>query len=148
VRVGAAAVVGPRVVGRVVSARAFDAELALLGDPGLSLPVLASIEGRAAPLVLGRLVALGRDDDGALRFAWRRRGDTGGPDLEGGDEPWPATLFTGSGDPGLPRGLVIGHTVLPVGPGPHVLRVADDADLRRLGNVHLRRVEPRLGEAP
>ena len=148
VRVGAAAVVGPRVVGRVVGARAFDAELALLGDPGLSLPVLASVAGRAEPLVLGRLVALGRDDDGALRFAWRRRGDAGGPERAEGSEPLPATLFTGSGDPGLPRGLVIGRTELPVGPGPHVLRVADEADLRRLGNVHLRRAAPRTGGAP
>ena len=32
-------------------------------------------------------------------------------------------LWTGSGERGMPRGLLIGTTELPLGPGPHELHV-------------------------
>jgi len=35
----------------------------------------------------------------------------------------PVTLWTGSGELGVPRGLLVGTAALPVGPGPHVVLV-------------------------
>lgn len=131
VAAGAAVRSGARFVGRVVAVQALTADVALLGDRGLELPGLAWIDGRAAPFSLGRLVGLGRTSDGDARLRWdalvplppstAALAET--PPSASGDElpTVRATLFTGSGEPGVPRGLFVGEVRLPAGPGPHEL---------------------------
>ena len=131
VGLGAAVVSGSRLVGRVRAAGPLSADVSLLGDPGVSIPAIARVAGRAEPLVLGQLVSLGRDPrDGRLvRFHWNALLPWEGT------EPARAELFTGSGEPLLPRGLLLGLAVLPNGPGPHVLTLeqpVDTRDVRRL----------------
>jgi hypothetical protein len=78
-----------------------------------------------------------------VRFAWRPQRALHGDDAshrprthEGADDPrgpgadrappTPAvavTLWTGSGEPGVPRGLLVGTALLPLGPGPHIVLV-------------------------
>lgn len=157
VEAGAAVVSGARLVGRVVRAGLVTADVVLPGDVGFTFSALAELGGESAdaatsaPLVLGRLVSLGRAPDGAVRFAWRPQrslggGDAGGDtDASGADAsdadardadanaadpsdavPSPlvaVTLWTGSGEPGVPRGLLVGTALLPLGPGPHVVLV-------------------------
>jgi hypothetical protein len=53
-----------------------------------------------------------------------------------------ATLFTGAGEPLVPRGLLIGEADLPTGVGPHRLRI-DAADERlSIGHVRVRLAPP------
>jgi len=47
-------------------------------------------------------------------------------------------LYTGSGEPLVPRGSLLGETLLPRGPGPHLLRVEEPVDTRRLGQLWVR----------
>ena len=66
------------------------------------------------PHVMGELVSLG-DASGRLLLRWRAT-------VPFHDAfPQPATLWTGSGARGVPRGLLLGSTTIPPGPGPHVL---------------------------
>ena len=128
---GAAVVSGSRFVGRVRHAGPLTADVSLLGDPGVAIPAIARVAGRDEPLVLGQLASLGRDpQDGRLvRFHW----DALLP--WEGTQPARAELFTGSGEPLIPRGLLLGLTTLPNGPGPHVLTLeqpVDTRDVRRL----------------
>ena len=46
-----------------------------------------------------------------------------------------AELFTAAGENDVPPGLIVGRTVLPVGPGPFVLRVVLAQDARALARV-------------
>jgi hypothetical protein len=137
VRAGAAVVCSARLVGRVVHATPLSSDVALLGDPGCSMPVLARVFGEDQPRVLGRLHSLGREDEGTLLLAWRPvtpiAADAPGP------AELPAQLFSGSGELGVPRGLVIGDTFLPRGAGPHVLRVVQHVDTRDLEDLWVRR---------
>ena len=130
---GAAVIFGARLVGRVLRAHLASADVALLGDRGLVLSGLARVEGRADPLPLGRLTVLGRTRDGTIRLAWDALVPFEGP------HPARAEVFTGSGLAGVPRGLFVGSVVLPVGPGPHVLELADVPALGDLGRVQVRR---------
>jgi hypothetical protein len=116
---GAALASGVRLYGRVESSGLWTSDVRGLGDPGLSLPALAVLEGEAdARLhVLGQLVALGRNSDGQLRFLWEAS-----VPLEG-TEDIQARVWSGSGEAGLPRGLLLGDTLLPVGSGPHELLI-------------------------
>jgi hypothetical protein len=130
VREGAAVALGAHLVGRVGETAPTTADLLGLGDPGLRLAVLARLDGEAAPRPLGELVALGRDrGDGRLRFRWICRVDIA-PGPEGG--PREAELYTGSGEEGVPRGLYVGRTRLPVGRGEHELLVEQDGEVREL----------------
>jgi hypothetical protein len=148
VRAGAAVRAGARIVGRVLAVHALTSDVGLLGDPGLELSALATVEGRSAPFALGRLVSLGRGRGGAPRFLWQAlvplTVETGEP-----GEPARARLFTGSGMAGVPRGLYLGDARLPRGPGPHVieLRAPDGAAPGALpGRLEVRR--ERAGGAP
>ena len=135
VRVGAAVVFGARLVGRVRHVGPLSCDVALVGDPGFALPVLARVAGREEPLAMGRLVSLGRGgarDPLALRLRWE-------PDIgllagEGAE----AELYSGSGDPLVPRGLYLGPARLPSGSGPHVIEVGQVVDVRALRDVWVR----------
>jgi len=141
VRAGAAVVAGTRLIGRVVRAGPLAAGAGLLGDPGLALPVAASVEGRDEPLALGWLVSLGRPGDGVasdhVLFHWQE----GWPaDLaaDAGQEPVRARLYTGAGAAGVPPWLVIGDAWLARERGPQVLDVQLAVDPRRLAHLRLR----------
>lgn len=133
IRPGAAVALGAHLVGRVGETAPTTADLLGLGDPGLRLAVLARLEGEGAPRPLGELVALGRErSDGRLRFRWICRVDIApGP----GGGPRPAELYTGSGEDGVPRGLLIGRTQLPSGRGEHELLVRQDAEVGELRSL-------------
>ena len=147
VRTGAAVASGTRLVGRVVHAGFLTSDAALLGDPGMWVPGIARLEGRAQPLVLGRLVSLGRETDAAgteaILFHWEAivplEEFPDGSGLEqAGAETVRAVLYTGSGEPLVPRGLLLGECELPRGPGPHLLRVEEPVDTRLLGRLWVR----------
>ena len=127
---GAAVGSGSHLVGRIKRTSVLGADVALLGDPGFRVPALARIEGRVQPLVLGSLVTLGREKDGArVRFLWNAR------EPRTAERVVRAEIFTGSGEPRVPRGLLLGVTELPAGPGLHELSVeqpVDTRDVRRL----------------
>jgi len=120
VETGAALASGPRLAGIVLHAGLATADVALLGDPGLVIPALAlySTADGERPHVLGRLTCLGRRGD-TVRLHWPAT-----IPLDAtlhGEGPVPARVWTGSGEAGIPRGLLLGDVELPVGPGPHVL---------------------------
>ena len=54
-----------------------------------------------------------------------------------------ARIFTGSGSPGVPLGLLVGETSLPTGAGTHLLRVRQgvDFDAQHEVSVRVRRTE-------
>ncbi len=134
---GSAVIRGPRLVGRVERSRLASSSVRLLADEGLGLIVLARIEGIERPFALGRLVSRGRGSSaGAVLFEWSPAVHL----AEGGDGPGqlPARLFSGSGEPGVPSGLLIGRTLLPRGPGPHQLEVLGVGDGLILGNLSAR----------
>ena len=117
IRPGAALVEGVRLLGRVDRADSGGSTVALLDDPGFEIAVIAQseLEPDSAPLVLGAIRHDGAPD-GAPRFTWKpeggslhakwiaRHGDADGA---------PVVLWTGSGMAGVPRGLLVGRTVLP-----------------------------------
>jgi hypothetical protein len=146
VRAGAAVVCSARLVGRVAHATPLSSDVALLGDPGCAVPVLARVTGEDAPRILGRLHSLGREESGDLLLAWDPvtpiAADAPGP------AELPAQLFTGSGELGVPRGLVVGDTFLPRGPGPHVLRVVQHVDTRDLEELWVRLTPTLPGDCP
>lgn len=137
VRTGAALRSGARLAGRVLRVGVFTCDVSLLADPGLRVPALAvlesagepgvepgvetgveaSVEASAGLHVLGELVSLGAAGPGRVRFRWPAT-------LElDGEQPVRARIWTGSGEAGVPRGLLIGEAQLPPGPGPHELLV-------------------------
>ena len=131
---GAAVVSGSRLIGRVQDAAPLSADVSLLGDPGLWIPAIARIEGVEEPLVLGRLVSLGRDPEDArrVRFHWEAV-------LEWrGEASARAEVFTGSGEPLLPRGLLLGTALLSAGAGPHVLTLVQPVDTRAVRRLWVR----------
>ena len=131
VAVGAAVVRGSRLLGRVVSTTELGARVALLDSAGLELSVACrlEVEGDAAgaPLVLGRLTALGRDaNSGRPRFHWRDVLPLEPALAADGDSRVRVTLYTGSGEAGMPAGLLLGTADVPVGPsggGGHVFEL-------------------------
>ncbi|MCC7012579.1 MAG: hypothetical protein IT454_08465 [Planctomycetes bacterium] len=138
VEAGAALVVGARLVGRVAHAGWSSSDVRHLADPGFSVQALARIEGRAIPVVLGRIVSLGHaasDVGDAIEFQW----DAVVPlEAQAGERELAATLFTGSGEALVPRGLLLGTARLPVGPGPHLVRLRQGFDARALERVWAR----------
>ncbi len=140
---GAALVRGARLIGRVVHAGALGSDTASLGDRGFRVPVLARVEGMAAPLVLGEFVSRGRRGS-SVSFDWEA--PLGIPPRAGAASVR-ATLFTGSGEALVPRGLLIGTASLPTGPGPHRVEVEPGAPIESLGTVWVR-LAPAAGEQP
>jgi len=137
---GAALALGARFVGRVRRAGLFTADVSLMADPGLVVPALARVEGVERPLVLGHLVSRGPAGGGAVYFRWNP--EVGLPEevreAAGSAASVAATLYTGSGEAGVPRGLMIGSCALPLGPGEHTLTVATDPAVRSPGLVLVR----------
>lgn len=121
VQTGAALASGTRLAGRVTRAGLWTADVALVGDLGFAIPVVALLHGAEPPVphVLGRLVGFGRQVGGVVRFRWSATLELAldlGPAVQ-------ATLWTGSGEAGVPRGLLLGEALLPTGPGPHWIDV-------------------------
>lgn len=131
---GAALVSGARLVGRIAHAGTTSSDARRIGDPGFSVHVLARVEGRAAPVVLGRMIAL-RRRAGGIEFLWPA--PLGIAPLAG-ETHVRATLFTGSGDELVPRGLLLGEALLPTRPGPHVVLLEPGVDASSLGRVWVR----------
>lgn len=145
---GAAVASGLRLLGRVERAAALWSDVRLLSDPGIAVVCLARIEGEPAPRVLGRMVGRGRDEDGALVFDWRPQVPLVVGDRAEGTVR--AELFTGSGESGLPRGLLVGPAELPLGApsgGPHRVRVEANVDGLDVGDLWVR-VAPDAGDTP
>lgn len=115
---GAALASGARFAGRVVRAGLVTSDVSLVADPGLRVPAIALLQegGVERPHVLGELTSLG-GAGGEVRFLWPAT-----VPLEGA-APRRARVWTGSGEGGVPRGLLIGDAELPAGAGPHVLHV-------------------------
>lgn len=129
---GCAVVAGARLIGRLGAVLPGSCEVRLLGDPGLSLPVTAAFpdDPQRPPTVLGRMTTLGRDaDTGRPVLHWQ-----GGLalDLPGAPAGTPlrVTLFTGTGEIGLPAGLLLGESYMRAGAeeGAGQLLTLTDAD--------------------
>jgi hypothetical protein len=111
VRAGSA-VTGPgaRLVGRVARAASHTADVALLTDAGFTCVAIAEVEGEREPRILGRITTLGRGADGTIRLRWSVRQPLASTSTGAALR---ARIFTGSGEPGLPGGLVLGSALLP-----------------------------------
>jgi hypothetical protein len=110
VALDAGVALGTRLVGRVVHVATSSSDASLITDPGFSVNALASIEGVDRPIVAGRLTSLGIDRaSGDVLFRADSRPFLAHID---GERDARVTLFTGSGDPGIPAGLWIGTTEL------------------------------------
>jgi hypothetical protein len=157
VRPGAAVISGAYLVGRIHSAGPLGAEMHPLTEPGCSvLAAAAPVDGSEKPRIMGRLVSLGREP-GSERplLSWRAHHPL---EPRAGEAPGATRtleLFTGTGEPGLPAGLLLGTAEVPVGApargthrfalagapdpqsarGPLWVRLPDELDeeLRRLG---------------
>lgn len=124
---GAAVVAGGRLVGRVTATTPLGIDVALLADPGLTLPVsgvpveIETPYGEwvpshdTQPRVLGRIVSLGLDRTSG-RAAFHLR-DAVPLELVGLDEGTRVRvrLVTGSGEAALPSALVVGEAILTTG---------------------------------
>jgi hypothetical protein len=147
IEVDAAVVAGARLAGRIAHVGTLTADVVLLGDVGFSVPALARISGEARPLVLGRLISLGRDArTGEALLRWKPIEEL--PEDPQGSREVAVQLFTGAGERGVPRGLVIGDTMLPRGPGPHILRVQQHVDTRRLSRLWVRQTGDAASATP
>ncbi len=140
VEAGAALADGVRLVGRVSRAGIGWSDLALLGDAGLTLPGLAALgsEDDPTPFAMGDLVSLGRESNGNLRMRW----DAVQPLLDPATgEPATvainASVWSGSGSTGLPRGLLLGTSTLPPGVGPHELILVPPPGVHELRDLNV-----------
>ena len=125
VRVGAAVSAGTHLLGRVIRVGPLGADLSLIADPGLRISTIALVQDGSSgiPHVLGQLTSLGPGPSGTVRFHWPATLPLAIPFGAAQGVGLPAQIWTGSGDAGLPRGLLIGEARLPFGPGPHVVEV-------------------------
>ena len=149
VRDGAAVtVLGPRLFGRVTHAGVASSDVSFLADPGFEVVAVARFRGESEPRVLGRLISRGRQADGSVRFRWSVRVRLEGLRAEELVEEGAvarARLFTGSGEAGLPAGLLLGDALVPLDALPGEVR-----EIRLLGDVdphHLRRFFVRRSDA-
>jgi len=125
VGVGAAVSAGTHLLGRVIRVGPLGADLSLIADPGLRLSTIALVQNGSSkgPHVLGQLTSLGPGPAGTVRFHWPATLPLVGPSEGAPGGGLPVQIWTGSGEAGLPRGLLIGEARLPFGPGPHVIEV-------------------------
>lgn len=139
---GLAVSYGAHFVGRLEVVEGLSSGVRTLGDPGLALHVLARLEGEDEPRAIGQLVSLGRDPvTREVRMRWFARVAL---DPLGTRPPRRAQLYTGSGQPGVPRGLLIGEALLPGSRGEHELRVRQESEVRELRQLWLWRTESDL----
>ncbi len=128
---------GARLVGLVTHAGRWTSDIALLGDPGLAISVLAQVQGESGgvrPVALGRMVSVGRDrSDGTLLLRW----DAAVSPFDASGEPVDAVLFTGAGERDVPPGLVIGSARLPRQRGSVILRVRTPDPVSALRRVRV-----------
>lgn len=139
---GAAVVRGARFIGRVESLGTTMADVRLISDPGLVIPALALLSDGEL-VVLGTLVSLGRNEAGRVVLRW----ETDQPlaaTAAFGQSSLKASLYTGSGQRGVPLGLVLGETVLPTRAGIHELEL--DLPVPGSGRVEVRRVREEGGD--
>ena len=132
---GAAVASGARFVGRVERAGLSISDVRMVGDPGLAFAALAMVrtpDGGERPHVMGRITCAGRDPDGALRFEWPATIEIPGEGLVR------ASVWTGSGEAGVPRGLLVGDAELPCGPGPHLVHIHQPQGAQEPGNLRVR----------
>jgi hypothetical protein len=141
VRDRSAIALGARLVGLVVHAGRWTSDVALLGDPGLAISVLAQVQGETGgvrPVALGRMVSVGRDrSDGTLLLRWDAAVSPFHAGGSGSGEPVDAVLFTGSGERDVPPGLVIGSARLPRQRGSVILRVSTPDPVSALRRVRV-----------
>lgn len=132
VRVGAAVSAGTHLLGRVIRVSPLGADLSLLADPGLRISSIAALGEGSSTLthVLGQLTSLGRGPDGSVRFHWPATLPLQGPDGSAPGATLRVQIWTGSGEAGLPRGLLIGEADLPFGSGPHEIELRPATDGR------------------
>lgn len=159
VRTGAAVISGAYLVGRIHSAGPLGAEMHPLTEPGCSvLAAAAPIDGSSQPRIMGRLTSLGRESgSGRPLLSWRAHNPLEALPHEVPGDTRTLELFTGTGEPGLPAGLLLGTAEVPVGEpeegvhvfaldgapdpqsarGPLWVRLPDELDeeLRRLGGA-------------
>jgi cell shape-determining protein MreC len=129
---GSAVAFGGHLIGRIGEVGWLTSDLLELGDPGLRLAVLARIAGDDVPRPLGEIVSLGRRrGDGRIDYRWTCRVDLPG----GKGELLEAELYTGSGEQGVPRGLFVGRTHLPVGRDVHDIVVEQDEEARSIDSM-------------
>ncbi len=115
VRLGAAVTgAGARLLGRVSRAGSSTSDIELLSDPGFTCVAIACLAGESEPRILGRIATLGRGPQGTIRLRWwvRQPLELGANSTR--EAGLRARLFSGSGEPGLPGGLVLGTTLLPL----------------------------------
>jgi len=142
---GLAVSYGAHFVGRLDVVEGLSSGVRTLGDPGLALHVLARLEGEDEPRAIGQLISLGRDPvTREVRMRWFARVAL---DPLGTAPPRRAQLYTGSGQPGVPRGLLIGEALLPGARGEHELRVRQESEVRVLRQLWLWRPESDLPRA-
>jgi hypothetical protein len=137
-REGSAFVAGARLIGRVEACGPLASSVATLGDPGWIFPAVALAPQSQRPLALGVLFGVGRSAEHPERIAvrWRSSG-LAGFDSDSVD----ASVFTGSGQPGIPSGLWLGDTRLPTAPGVHTLELDPGAHLPALQRGFVRTQE-------
>lgn len=157
VREGAALIAGAHLVGRVHSAGPLGAEVHPLTEPGCAVVAAAApLDGSSAPRIMGRLISLGRDSQSGMPLlSWSAHHPLEPQEDEQPGDTRALELFTGTGEHGLPAGLLLGWAQVPVGrpergghrfvlegaPDPQRtqeslwVRLPDDLDeeLRRLG---------------
>jgi hypothetical protein len=144
--VGSAVAAGARLCGRVGQVGVMRSSVHELGDPGLAIAVVAAVGSGdgAYPFVMGRIESEGRLADGRVAFRWDATVPIAGVST---DPPVAAELWTGSGEPGVPRGLWVGSVDLPRGPGPHTLHVKPPPAMARAGAWRVRVVPTNGGPA-
>lgn len=143
---GAAVAVGNRYLGRLAQVEYLSSQLALLGDPGSQVLVLADFGPELAPLHLGLMRARTMDrESAALELEWRASAEALRQIAARGVTR--VRLFTGSGDRGVPPGLWIGSTELSRTAVDQVLQVEREAWLLDESSVEIWRPQ-RVGEQP
>jgi hypothetical protein len=145
VEVGAAVTaIGQRLVGRISAVGPTSARVAFVGDPGFQVVAVARVPDFSEPLVLGRLVSIGRDKQtGQVLLRWLSRVEQS---LPGSGSHVEAQLFTGSGDPGLESGFYLGEATLPrAEEGPLIVRLEGDFAPHLLRTLYVR-IESARGE--
>ena len=113
---------------------------------------LRQIEGEDEPRVLGRLVSEGRTvapasrgTASAILFRWIVRIGLEDCAVPGEDGSVRALLFSGSGDPGLPAGLLIGAAALPLDAKSgeeRTIELENSVEPRDVGQLFVRRLPP------